>query len=291
MAPAAGHPALLNTTCPRCATVYRVDEDGLLKANCLAHCYRCGTLFAVVGRHAAEVESSDIALVASALRLGPREQVRLRPPVADATTPPPGLTRPAAAAPAPAPAESRPPPFELAEDLAPLEPSADAALDIAHSLEDAPRGRRWPYTLLALLLAMAFGLQLAWQYRDSLLQRFPELEPLCTRLPCRPALVRAPEQLRILQRDVRPTANQPGSLSLSARIRNESEFAQPLPDIQLSLLDNDGGVVLRRRLAPAEYLYPPPAEDQTLNAGEVITISIDFQDPGHLASGFQIDLF
>ena len=51
----------MSTRCPKCDTQYRVDEDMLLKANCLAHCYRCGALFTVIGKHAAEIETADIA--------------------------------------------------------------------------------------------------------------------------------------------------------------------------------------------------------------------------------------
>ena len=68
-------------------------------------------------------------------------------------------------------------------------------------------------------------------------------------------------------------------------------IAQHFPDIQLSLIDNNGAVLIRRRLSPREYLYPPPSDDRVLQPGEVLTIEIDFEDPGHIASGFTIDFF
>jgi hypothetical protein len=73
------------------------------------------------------------------------------------------------------------------------------------------------------------------------------------------------------------------------RVRNEAETAQPLPDIQLSLLDTNGSVMIRRRLAPGEYMFPPPPKDRLVAAGEVVTIDLDFKDPGYLATGFTID--
>ena len=86
-----------------------------------------------------------------------------------------------------------------------------------------------------------------------------------------------------------PTADTPGSLTLNATIRNDAEYAQPLPDMQLSLLDTDGAVLVRRRLSPADYLFPPPPADRLVAPGEVFTISLDFADPGYLATGFMID--
>jgi hypothetical protein len=180
-------------------------------------------------------------------------------------------------------------PFEVPDDLEPLQPSPEAALDVNEALNAKRSGRGPLYTSVALLLAAGLGLQLAWQHREALLRQYPQLEPLCEQLPCVADRVHAPDKLRVLQRELRPADNQPGSLTLSARFRNEAEADQPLPDIQLSLIDNDGKVLIRRRLQPGDYLYPPPPDDRVIAAGEVITISVDFKDPGYLATGFVLD--
>lgn len=310
MGPATGHQEGLNTVCPRCATAYRVDQDDLLGANCLAHCYRCGALFSVVGHHAAEIETNDIALIASACRLGPREEVR-RPDGGSARTapaavvvPPPAAQPQTAAAPAPepaapglrrpdseAPAPDRALPFEIPDNLEPLEAVPDAALDIEDALYERPQRRRPLLALITVILGLALAAQLAWIYRIPLLERYPQLEPLCRHLPCRPTLVHAPDRMRVLQREVAPARNQPGWLTLSATVRNEAEYPQALPDVQLSLLDNRGVPLLRRRLTPADYLFPPPPPERTIAAGEVFTLTIDFRDPGHEASGFMLDFY
>jgi predicted Zn finger-like uncharacterized protein len=299
----------LNTVCPRCATAYRVDQDDLLGANCLAHCYRCGALFSVVGDHAAEIETDDIALIASACRLGPREEMRrqdgstARAEAAPVVTPPPAAPPWAAAAPAEpaapglrrpdseAPAAGRELPFEIPDDLEPLEAVSDAGLNIEDALYERPRRRRPLVGLLTVTLLVALAAQFAWIYRIPLLERFPQLEPLCQQLPCRPSLVRAPDRMRVLQREIAPARNQPGWLTLNATVRNDAEYPQALPDVQLSLLDNSGAPLLRRRLTPAEYLFPPPPPGRTVAAGEVFTLTIDFRDPGHEASGFMLDFY
>lgn len=295
----------MNTRCPKCNTGYAIDPDALLKANCLAHCYRCGALFAVVDGHAAEIETDDIELMISAVRLdqrsevsAPRPHVPVKPDTADAPAPPARPTSPVATPITPPPPEApREPaeapevslPFEVPDDLEPLEPSDEAMLRIEDTLQERRSHRGRIYALLALLLVAAIGLQLSWQYRIALLDRFPQLEMLCEHITCRPRSARLPDQMRVLQRDIQPTDNVSGSLTLSARMRNDADIAQPYPDIQLSLLDTNGGVLVRRRLSPAEYRFPPPPDGAVIEPGEVVTIAVDFKDPGYAATSFMID--
>lgn len=253
----------MKTRCPGCDTRYLVDADALLDSGGLAHCYRCGTVFDAV------TERVDRAVTANGAQ--PNSLTWLKQDDEAST--------------------ARELPFKVPKDLPTIEPSDEAALDVTQTLYEKRSFRGFFYGLFALLLAGSVALQLAWQYRLDLLTRFPQLEVVCERLPCRPTLVHEPDAFRVLQRDMLATANEPGSLTLTATIRNAAEAAQALPEIQLSLLDNNGAAVVRRRLVPAEYLYPPPADDATLAAGEVFTIAIDFNDPGQLATGFAIDFF
>lgn len=179
-------------------------------------------------------------------------------------------------------------PFAVPDDLQPLQPSPELALDVVDTLYEKRSRRGFYYGLVAVLLVTGLGLQLAWQYRSDLLKQYPVLQPLCDRIGCLPGIVRAPERFSVVQRDIKPTTNETGSLTLSAKIRNDAETAQPLPDIQLSLLDNNGGVLVRRRLTPGDYLFPAPPKGKVLTPGEVFTITLDFEDPGYLATGFVI---
>ncbi len=300
----------MSTRCPKCDTHFQVDAEALLKANCLAHCYRCGALFTVIGKHAAEIETADIELMISALRLDQRSEIPAPKPKV------PGLREPDRAADAVDVAVHKPTtierserttptappqdsgraeqspvelPFEMPVDLEPLLPSPDAALDVQDTLYEKRSRRGLWYGLLTACLLLALGLQLAWQQREDLLARFPVLEPLCEYVTCRPSVIRAPERFKILQRDIKPTTNEPDSLTLTASFRNVAAIAQVLPDIQLSLLDTNGSVLIRRRLSPSDYLYPAPADQAVVAPGEVITIAIDFRDPGYAATGFIID--
>ena len=185
--------------------------------------------------------------------------------------------------------EGEPLPFRVPEDLTPLEPSPDVALDVTETLYEKKSRRGLVYGLITILLVGGLAMQLAWQHRKDLLRQYPLLAPLCDYVPCFPKVIHAPDRISVLQRDIQPAANDPGSLTLSATIRNDADIAQHLPDIQLSLLDNNGAVLIRRRLSPADYLFPTPADDRVMKPGEVVTIALDFKDPGHEASGFVLD--
>lgn len=250
--------------CPGCGAGYVVDDSLLEGAGDLAACHRCGTFFRIRSRRRAQLSRLSTEALADALALT-AELSADRPPGAANL------------------------PFDVPDDLDPLEPDADAGLSIEDALHGGRRSRSGWAVPAALLLVAGLAAQLAWQYREPLLQRFPQLEALCEHLPCRPQQVPAPDAFRVLHRDIGPADHQPDALTLDVRFRNEARAAQPLPDIQLSLLDNLGSVLIRRRLAPAEYLFPPPDAGARLEPGEVVTLSLDFEDPGYHVTGFIID--
>lgn len=256
----------MRTSCPTCRTRYKVDPDALVAADGMVRCFRCGTVFDAMAERVEQPTSGGQRRPAHELTFDDQADV----PWADSE-----------------PSEELP--FEVPDNLEPIEPTGDGTVDVLDTLYEKRSWRGFFYGLLALMLAAGLGLQLAWQYRAELLDRFPVLEPACRYIECRPSVVRAPDKFRVLDRELGPTANEPGSLTLRMRIRNEAETSQPLPDIQLSLLDTNGSVMIRRRLAPDEYMYPAPPKDRLVAVGEVVTIDLDFKDPGYLATGFTID--
>jgi hypothetical protein len=242
-----------------------VEPDSLLRVDGRALCFRCGSLFDALAEELIEADARDGTPTRPIVILNQRS---LAP--GESANQIDGL------------------PFEVPDDLPPLQPT-DNALDITEALRGKKSSRNLWYGVIVVLLTLAMGLQLAWQYRRELLQRFPALEVLCSHVECREDVIHAPEQFRILGRDIRPTSNEPGSLTLSARVRNDAQLAQAFPDLQLSLLDNKGNVLIRRRLSPGDYMFPSPSIAQRLAPGEVFTIELDFEDPGDAVTSFVID--
>ncbi len=258
------------TRCPKCDARYDVEPDALLRVDGRALCFRCGSLFDALAEEPLAAEVQDGTPSRPILILNQRSLVSAE---RDATDGPVDL------------------PFEVPGDLPTLEPATNDALDIAQALGEQKTSRGLWQGTIVLLLVVALLLQIGWQYRTALVQRFPVLEALCTRVDCRPPVVHAPDKFEILQRSIGPTLNEPGSLTLNIRVRNTATAAQSLPDMQLSLLDSRGSVMIRRRLSPSDYLFPSPPDDRRVAPGEVFTIELDFEDPGHSLTGFMIDFF
>ena len=74
-------------------------------------------------------------------------------------------------------------------------------------------------------------------------------------------------------------------LVVSASFRNDAPFAQPWPQLQLSLQNLDGESLGLRRFAPREYLGSTPATPM-IGAGQSASIRVEILDPGRRAVAF-----
>lgn len=110
----------------------------------------------------------------------------------------------------------------------------------------------------ALLLVLVAALQLAWQQRDLLQERYPAarpwLERLCAGIGCRLGEFRDLAAIRVVNRDVRLHPLYQDALLVNATIQNGAARAQPWPQVQLVLYDTAGRVLAYRNFAPGEYL-------------------------------------
>ena len=237
----------------------------LRQAHGMARCFNCGEVFDTFA-HADERSN------------------RKEPPVPElieADAPPPDD-------------DETPPPFDLPEDVPPLQVSGDAALDASDSL--GPRRRRrspWWQKLFAFVLLFGLLAQVAWWLRAELLS-YPQLQPLttplCQRFDCRVPQRRAPQAFGVIERRLELSQQRAHALHLLLRLRNQARFAQPLPHLSLSLLDSNGILLARRLLQPTEYLFPAPSTDQLVQPGEVLTVDLLLEDPGQRATSFSFDL-
>ena len=113
----------------------------------------------------------------------------------------------------------------------------------------------------------------------------PRIAALCSVLGCSLPPWREPRALRLTSRDLRPHPTLPGVLVASATFRNDAPFAQPWPQLQLSLQNIDGESLGLRRFAPREYLGArPPAGG--IGAGQSASVRLEILDPGKRAVRF-----
>jgi predicted Zn finger-like uncharacterized protein len=156
------------------------------------------------------------------------------------------------------------------------------------ALEPAGNGRWWAgVAALGLLLCAQIVLaQRAELAEDAGLR--PWLVRVCKLAGCELPPWRAPEQLRLQARDIRPHPSVPGALLITATFRNEALWPQAWPMLELTLADLDGRLVALRRFPASEYLGAEP-EGPVLGVGQSVAVELEVRDPGKEAIAFEFD--
>ena len=144
------------------------------------------------------------------------------------------------------------------EDAGEPETLIDFAPAFESLLSEEPRRRAWPWVLGALLALSALALQAVLHFRVDLAVMAPETKPalqlLCTYVGCDLPLPRKVELVAIESSDLHPDPASPAQLQLVATLKNRAGFTQAYPHLELTLTDTADKALLRRALAPADYL-------------------------------------
>jgi hypothetical protein len=155
--------------------------------------------------------------------------------------------------------------------------------------ERAPIPRtRWMAWAAVPLLLLVLLLQVGIANRTQLAADRdwrPRIVALCNVFGCDVPPWREPAALHLTSRELRPHPGAPGVLVVSATFRNDAPFAQPWPQLQLSLQNLDGESLGLRRFAPREYLGGAPATAM-IAAGLSASIRVEILDPGRRAVAF-----
>jgi predicted Zn finger-like uncharacterized protein len=267
---------MMLTRCPHCATTFRVTPHQLKARQGKVRCGKCQAVFDALETLAEEAP----AIIASPE--GPEEQVPATtvPEVAPARVEPLPLTQdplpepspdseqPTIAEPEPEP-ETPPEP----EALPVKEPARQPVPELALHEEEQPQRRSWPWLLGSLFPACLLAMQVAVHFRTELAVLAPEAKPVlaefCEMVGCQLALPRKVDLIGIETSDLIPDKEKPDHLHLVATLRNRAPFAQVWPHLEVTLTDTNDRALLRRALAPAEYLpaklssaegFPPNGE-------------------------------
>jgi predicted Zn finger-like uncharacterized protein len=101
----------------------------------------------------------------------------------------------------------------------------------------------------------------------------------------------APPSLSAYQQQVWGVTGEPGAsgtLRVRASIMNTSAQLQPYPLLRITLTDRFGNRIGSRDFAPSEYLGRPTV--RMLAPGERADATLDIQDPGKEAEGYELDV-
>lgn len=249
------------------------------------------------------VAATDASLAADALT-GPELKPRASPEEAD-----PDATQPLDiieldAAPAPdddGPVAAQPASDPLLDPPPALEPVRDPAVQrIRRELygeEQTPRRsalRTALWSIGCLLLALLAIAQLAYLFRTELVIAQPALKPLferaCAQFGCTLPAPRRAEVISIESSELNPDPERAPLLRLSALLRNGASHPQDWPHLALTLTDTSDRPVVRRILAPAEYLPADRRGTEFAAASEqAVSVLVDPTDTG--AGGYRLYVF
>jgi len=246
----------LATRCPVCGTAFRVQREQLAARSGKVRCGKCATVFdGIVGLLEEGAEK---------LAIEPSPQLGLFDP-------------------------SR---------RGPAAPLPDSPLPSFMRETEAPRRHPWLWAFAALVAALALTAQAAYRYRAELAVLAPATRaPLlaaCRLLRCEVSLPRRPDLMAIESSDLQTDARRDGLIVLNAVLRNRSRFPQDYPALELTLTDEGDRPLLRRVLAPRDYLEPARAGQllvQGIASGGEASLRI-FLDPNRTrATGYRLYLF
>ncbi|MBI1942276.1 MAG: DUF3426 domain-containing protein [Betaproteobacteria bacterium] len=256
----------LTTRCPSCGTAFRVQPTQLSARGGKVRCGRCASVFDGVAALVAEAAAAPGA--ANAPETEPSPQLAL---------------------------------FESTRKLPPLAAAGDAANEdapVADFLDEEPRaGRRIVWALAALLALAVLAAQAVLHFRDEVAVLLPEsrarLAAACAALGCELRLPRRPKLMAIESSDLQADGRRDSVIVLNAVVRNQAQFAQEYPALELTLTDERDEALARRVLMPADYLAGASAERlaQGIGPGADVALRMHFDASGVRAVGYRMYLF
>jgi predicted Zn finger-like uncharacterized protein len=281
------------TRCPSCTTTFRISPEQLKARQGRVRCGKCRTVFNALETLVEEAPPAPAEIPSPSPPPAVPEQAEAA--VAAAVAAEVAASAPAiGAAPEPAtvgdmPPTARPPqepePTPTAapdagepETLVDYEPAFESLL-----VEEPPR-RAWPWVLGTLIALSALAVQAAIHFRVELAVLAPETRPalrtLCDYAGCDLPLPRKVELVAIESSDLHPDPANPAQLQLVATIKNRAGFAQEFPHLELTLTDTADKALLRRALAPADYLPKdrPAAAGFAANGELAVSLTLAVKD-------------
>lgn len=315
----------MKTRCPVCATVFRVTPVQLKARAGKVRCGQCQSVFDALDSLIDEADANDEARVAHdgapapITRAADPEAPATHPVVADPdrfdVTPDiprePYLGETVETEPSDPPAEVEAAPLSehAAKELGkvtglilPRETTeipgyskwAEGVVSTPFSLPE-DKTTRWPFVLAAVLLILLLAGQAVFHFRSEIAVAAPVtrpmLETLSRSLEVDLPLPRHVERVSIETSDLQADPARGNLLALNATLRNQANYAQAYPALELSLTDTADAAIARRVFLPDEYLPQTLPDRKAFAANGEIAVHLWIEAKDINAAGYRLYVF
>ena len=162
-------------------------------------------------------------------------------------------------------------------------------------LQERDPPRRWPWVLASIVASLLLAAQAALHFRTDLAAKMPKSRPIlaatCEMIGCQLALPTDIAQIGIETSDLHPDTQAAGHLQLVATLRNRAAYAQTWPNLELTLTDSGDRALVRRAIAPSEYLPAKIVGEDGFRANSEQSVQLELQAPGVPAVGYRLYVF
>jgi predicted Zn finger-like uncharacterized protein len=291
----------VTTTCPQCATIFRVNPEQLAARRGQVRCGRCRHVFNGYETVSVGPDLPEAAAPApQAARPGRnwlprwlRGGLDLPRPTGVPAAPPvraEGLTKMVELV------RSGPTPGSVEPGALRVRPAFGIEPERVRDDFSLPslqmRRRLLKIGIGAAVVALPVVLMLA---RNAIVQAVPAVRPayqvVCQPLHCQVPLPSDADAWSVESNELLEDPNVPQLFHFSATLRNRSHYAQAFPTLDLSLTDTEGLAVDRRVVAPAQWLPAgrPAAEGLAPNAE--VSLHVDVKAADRRSQGYRVVLF
>lgn len=133
--------------------------------------------------------------------------------------------------------------------------------------------------ILTVIVLIAIACVAAVIFNQRLMAAFPQTEPyfdnVCRTIPCPGFYLHQIESFVVSKTNLRPL-DESGNYVLEVTVVNGSSTAQAVPDLQIELVDDNDGSLLRKTLTPPEFLDPGQADESIAARGQ-LTVRVNLQ--------------
>jgi predicted Zn finger-like uncharacterized protein len=255
------------TTCPACATSFRIQRHQIDARGGQVRCGHCGAVFDAHMHLQVEAE------------LPPPMEISLPADEAAAASVLPPVEEPVK---------------EIVHFIPDSQPPLLEEFDFGRPVKERSPWSTTFWTLAALVCGLALMAQLLYHFRGDVALYLPQLQPVlqeaCAPLGCNIPLPQRAELVSIEADEMQLDPAQPELLLLTAVLRNRAPFDQAYPIIELTLTDDAQATVSRRVLKPADYLSERLRRSPVFAANSETTLKLYIDAAGLAATGYRMEV-